>query len=125
MGLVLLVDPIYLVSLANYDPHAKKSEVFLVSFVYRATLDWTSKPQVLYPARSKKNQVSWVDRFRGSVVLNVTVTEHTPRAVNFWAVLIFPAMLFFKSESSTHFSLIPLKDMVSFFFKWHLNVSRH
>ena len=41
MGLGFLVDQIYLVILGNYDPHARKSEVFWF-FIYRA-----SKLQVL------------------------------------------------------------------------------
>ena len=41
MGLGFLVDQIYLVSSENYDPHAKKSEVFWF-FIYRALLDCTA-----------------------------------------------------------------------------------
>ena len=40
MGLGFLVDQIYLVSSGNYDPHAKKSEVFL-GFLF-TELYWTA-----------------------------------------------------------------------------------
>ena len=46
MGLGFSVDQISLVSLGNYDPHAKNLR-FSGFFIYQALLDCTSKPRVL------------------------------------------------------------------------------
>ena len=48
MGLVFLVDQIYLVSSGNYDPHSKNLRFSVFFIIYRALLDCTSKLQALW-----------------------------------------------------------------------------